>query len=307
MSRSTNATRNEDHHQPPKSHTRGHKSPSAQLCTNATKKTHTERKQSAEIDLHCRLPLSLSTKIWSHQHLMSTLQYRVNAAPSSTNSTSSINSIASSKSTTSRLSIRSSGSTASFKGGLNIPSGSSHSVNSSQSNWINSRVERNNSGTGVLPTIRRMASSFEQPQSLLAILQTQFVKVTSGFNSLSDSPPELWKAYLLKFLDSYAYFSFSLVFTLFLSEEFGMSDVQAGSIYGAWGALITVFGLFTGTVIDNLGVSKCLKIGFVLSFVTRTTLFVCTSRNVLLVCLLLLLPLANCLGEQSISFLLPSD
>jgi nitrate/nitrite transporter NarK len=102
---------------------------------------------------------------------------------------------------------------------------------------------------------------------------------------------------VLKFLDSYAYFSFSLVFTLFLSSEFGMSDVQAGSIYGAWGALITIFGLFTGTVIDNLGVATCLKIGFVLSFVTRITLFMCTSKNVLLLCLLVFLPLANCLGE----------
>lgn len=76
-----------------------------------------------------------------------------------------------------------------------------------------------------------------------------------------------------------------------------MSDVQAGSIYGAWGALITVFGLFTGTVIDNLGVALCLRIGFVLSFGSRVTLFYCTSKSVLLVCVMVLLPFANCLGE----------
>ena len=68
----------------------------------------------------------------------------------------------------------------------------------------------------------------------------------AGLHSLSGSPPELWKAYVLKFLDSYAYFSFSLIFTLFLSDDFGMSDVEAGTYYGAWGALVTVFGLFTG-------------------------------------------------------------
>ena len=71
----------------------------------------------------------------------------------------------------------------------------------------------------------------------------------TGLNSLSGSPPELWKAYVLKFLDSYAYFSFSLIFTLFLSDEFGMSDVEAGTYYGVWGALVTVFGLFTGELI----------------------------------------------------------
>ena len=33
---------------------------------------------------------------------------------------------------------------------------------------------------------------------------------------------------MLKFLDSYSYFSFALIFTLFLSDEFGMDDVEAG-------------------------------------------------------------------------------
>ncbi|KAL7452321.1 hypothetical protein ACHAWC_004045 [Mediolabrus comicus] len=128
------------------------------------------------------------------------------------------------------------------------------------------------------------------------ILQGQLHQVLIGFHSLSNSPPELYKAYILKFLDSYAYFSFSLVFTIFLSQDFGLSDVEAGTIYGAWGALITVFGLFTGTIIDRLGVAKSLRIGFVLSFITRVMLLLCTSKNVLLFCTLFSLPLANCLG-----------
>ncbi|KAL9180893.1 hypothetical protein ACHAXT_009698 [Thalassiosira profunda] len=108
-----------------------------------------------------------------------------------------------------------------------------------------------------------------------AYLQRQYDKVASGFASLSRSPPELWKAYALKFLDSYAYFSFALVFTLFLSDD---------------------FGLFTGTVIDKLGVATCLRIGFVLSFLTRVAIFATTSKEILLVCLLITLPFSNCLG-----------
>ncbi len=138
-------------------------------------------------------------------------------------------------------------------------------------------------------------ASGDYPSSSSSCIQKQFAKVATGFTSLSNSPSELWKAYLLKFLESYAYFSFSLIFTLFLSDDFGMTDIQAGTVYGAWGALITVFGLFTGTVIDNLGVAKCLRIGFVLSFVTRVVIFACTSREVLLVCLLITLPFSNCL------------
>ena len=112
----------------------------------------------------------------------------------------------------------------------------------------------------------------------------------------SSSPPELWKAYLLKFLDSYSYFSLSLVLSLFLSGEFGMTDVQAGSAYGAWGALVTVFGLLTGAVVDNLGVSACLRMGSVLTLLSRIALFLTNSTRVLLAVLLLALPLGQCLG-----------
>mmetsp|Transcript_21625 Transcript_21625/g.39090 ORF Transcript_21625/g.39090 Transcript_21625/m.39090 type:complete len:586 (+) Transcript_21625:187-1944(+) len=143
---------------------------------------------------------------------------------------------------------------------------------------------------------KTMPSQPPTGMSTSTMIQQQLTKVASGFTSLSNSPPELHKAYLLKFLDSYAYFSFSLVFTLFLSDDFGMSDIQAGTIYGAWGALITIFGLFTGTVIDNLGVAKCLRIGFVLSFLSRVVILTCTSREVLLACLLITLPFSNCLG-----------
>jgi hypothetical protein len=111
-----------------------------------------------------------------------------------------------------------------------------------------------------------------------------------------DSPPELSRAYLLKFLDSYSYFSFSLIFTTFLSDEFRMTDVQAGTVYGAWGALITIYGLITGTIIDRLGVAYCLRVGFALSLASRIALFVATTRRALLICLLITLPLGNCLG-----------
>jgi hypothetical protein len=125
--------------------------------------------------------------------------------------------------------------------------------------------------------------------------------ITQQFSSsfislLSTSPCELWKAYILKFLDSYAYFSFSLVFTLFLSDDFNFTDVQAGAVYGAWGALITIFGWITGSIIDNWGVAKCLRLGFTISFISRLTVLLTTSKTVLLVCLLLTLPLGNCLG-----------
>lgn len=134
-----------------------------------------------------------------------------------------------------------------------------------------------------------MSASAISPTTLLS-------KVTSGFSSLKGSPPELYKAYALKFLDSYSYFSFSIIFTLFLSKDFGYSDVTAGSLYGLWGALVTIYGLLTGFVVDNIGVAKSLRLGFAVSLVARILIFATTSRYMLLLNICVTLPLGNCLG-----------
>ena len=120
-------------------------------------------------------------------------------------------------------------------------------------------------------------------------------KVLDGFTSLKGSPNELWIAFTLKFLDSYSYFSFSVIMTLFLSEDFGYSDYQAGTIYGVWGALVTLFGLTTGPIIDKLGVATSLRIGFLISFIAKCLIFITSSRVNLLLAIVLL-SYGNCLG-----------
>ena len=121
-------------------------------------------------------------------------------------------------------------------------------------------------------------------------------EIHKGFTSLSGSPSELWKAYALKFLDSYSYFSQSIVFTLFLSHDFGYSDVAAGTLYGAWGAMITIYGVLVGWLVDNLGVARSLQLGYTMSLVARAWMFWTTSRSSLLFNIFVLLPMANSLG-----------
>mmetsp|Transcript_8125 Transcript_8125/g.12227 ORF Transcript_8125/g.12227 Transcript_8125/m.12227 type:complete len:508 (+) Transcript_8125:129-1652(+) len=125
-------------------------------------------------------------------------------------------------------------------------------------------------------------------------------KVLEGFRSLKGSPSELWLAYILKFLDSYSYFSFSLSMTLFLSNDFGYDDLQAGTIYGAWGSLVVLFGLTSGPLIDKLGVATSLKLGFIISFVARCLIFYTSSRVHLLLAIMLL-SFGNCLGIPVLS------
>ena len=88
----------------------------------------------------------------------------------------------------------------------NLNSSGHSSVSSSSPNDVNDSEDNSNN--------IKMSSSSSSSSTSTTLVQTylhrQYIKVISGFTSLSNSPPELWKAYILKCLDSYAYFSFSL-------------------------------------------------------------------------------------------------
>ena len=56
------------------------------------------------------------------------------------------------------------------------------------------------------------------------------------------------------------YFALSEVFTLLLTDEFGVDDVTAGAYYGVWGTAITVYGVLTGFLIDAMGVRTSLVV-----------------------------------------------
>ena len=68
------------------------------------------------------------------------------------------------------------------------------------------------------------------------------------------------------------------------------------TVYGAWGALVTVYGLIAGVVVDRIGVSQSLRLGFAISWFARLGLLLTTTRAVLYFLVLFLLPLGNCLG-----------
>ena len=89
---------------------------------------------------------------------------------------------------------------------------------------------------------------------------------------LKAAPAELWLVYVLKTLDSYGYFALSEIFTLYLTNELGVSDVAAGAYYGGWGTAITLYGLLTGFLIDVVGVRRSLCASYVLQIASRLAL-----------------------------------
>lgn len=85
-------------------------------------------------------------------------------------------------------------------------------------------------------------------------LGIQLINFLKRYRSLHHAPKELWLVYFLKFLESYAYFSMSMNFVLFLTQEYNYKDVGSGTLYGVWGVLISVYGLLTGLLVDKIGV-----------------------------------------------------
>lgn len=111
-----------------------------------------------------------------------------------------------------------------------------------------------------------------------------------------NSRPLLLKLFLLKFLESYAYFIISLSLTVYLSKEFGFSDMSAGWIYGGFGVACSGIGILAGPVIDRLGVKWSLVLGAAISAVSRLALTMTRSSTSVLVILFGIMPLGVSLG-----------
>uniref|UniRef100_A0A7S3LHR3 Major facilitator superfamily (MFS) profile domain-containing protein n=1 Tax=Aplanochytrium stocchinoi TaxID=215587 RepID=A0A7S3LHR3_9STRA len=104
--------------------------------------------------------------------------------------------------------------------------------------------------------------------------------------------------FVLKFLESIAYFSTSQILTLYLSQDFGLSDVDSGLMYGLYGAMISLYGILFSSQVDKFGVRRSLVLGFLLSAIGRSILAVFHRNNIWLIYLSLfvLLPLSASLG-----------
>ena len=119
--------------------------------------------------------------------------------------------------------------------------------------------------------------------------------MTRPFALLRRAPPELRLVYLVKALDSYGYFALSEVFTTYFSE-FGVSDVAAGTYYGAWGTAITAYGIATGFAIDAMGVRRSLVACYALQTLARLILAFTSDATVAVVTLFTMQALATSWG-----------
>lgn len=123
------------------------------------------------------------------------------------------------------------------------------------------------------------------------------ITFTEAWNGLKTSPKELYIIFMLKFLESYSYFSIIYTLIIFLSDEYKYTDEQAGWSYGIFGMCTSVYGfIFGGFLIDNLGVKLSLCLGCTILLVGRLLLVICSAHSHIMLILYTILPIGTCLG-----------
>ena len=117
-----------------------------------------------------------------------------------------------------------------------------------------------------------------------------------SFRTLNSCPRELYINFVLKFCESYGYFSISQILVIYLHNEFGALDVKAGAIYGVWGACITFWGLTISWLNDNFGVRNSLLLGFTISLISSIILATATSITTIYIILFCVMPMGTAMG-----------
>ncbi len=110
-----------------------------------------------------------------------------------------------------------------------------------------------------------------------SLLKTIAQDYFNGLKNLFTCPREIWIAFLVKILESLCYFSSVLVLMIFMTQDMGLSDEIAGTIFGVFAASMSFFMLFVGFIADSLGIKKALIVGLVIALVGRVAITFTTN------------------------------
>ncbi|MFH1680059.1 MAG: MFS transporter [Candidatus Eisenbacteria bacterium] len=111
----------------------------------------------------------------------------------------------------------------------------------------------------------------------LAALKAAALDYRDGLKSLFGCPREIWIAFVVKVLESLCYFSSVLMLMIFLTQDMGLSDEAAGTIFGVFSASMSFFMLFVGFIADSFGIKKALIFGLLVALVGRVAITFTTN------------------------------
>lgn len=94
----------------------------------------------------------------------------------------------------------------------------------------------------------------------------------TDLRALRAAPRELWLLYAVKLLESVSYFTVYALLVIFLSDDHGLGDTEAGSVSGLWLTAISLVVFGAGFLSDSLGMKRALLAAAVSAAVGRGVL-----------------------------------
>ncbi len=82
----------------------------------------------------------------------------------------------------------------------------------------------------------------------------------TDFKVLKETRSEYWGIQFINFLDCTVYFAMITIAAVFLSEDLGMSDTDAGYVVTVFTSATTIFLFFSGMVTDWLGIKRSIYV-----------------------------------------------
>ncbi|CAK9046305.1 Dipeptide and tripeptide permease B [Durusdinium trenchii] len=136
--------------------------------------------------------------------------------------------------------------------------------------------------TGVLTELARLREENEELRSKGAAVAENWVgKGWKGPAALLQAPYDLFVVFSIKAAEITAYYGFSYIYVNYVSEEYGMSDEEAGNLYAAYGFACTGCGLLFGFAIDRMGVRRSMLVGCTCSTLYRAICGLSSSRQLM--------------------------
>jgi len=114
-------------------------------------------------------------------------------------------------------------------------------------------------------------------------------------------PTTVYVVLFLTFCAMYSFCAFSLIIVIYVHKEFGISDIEAGTIYGMFGAFMALWGMLSSLLNDCMGVRSSLLFSFALSTFSSTILAITRSRYVFIFVYNVLFSLGSILGQPMLS------
>lgn len=126
----------------------------------------------------------------------------------------------------------------------------------------------------------------------IRVLKLIFRPYTNSLAIISTAPRDIFVVFLIAFLSSFGQTGSASVLVSYFSDEFGYTDVEASTLFACSAASYIIFGLFTGRLIDWMGLKKSFVTGAIIGVVGSVSISLAWSREMLVFSVVVLLPLA---------------